>query len=278
MTTTANTNFKISGNVLQHSQAQTPSASPQIAQPQSTSTPNNILPLAVKPPHSIAGSHQLGLIQNSQPIPPRYQPPPPPPQQMIHSTKPHAVYPNYPQPAQVTAELQQQQQLQHHLKYTTEDGHPRIGHNLYFSDQFKASLPSVPSNNQHPKNQQQHQPILQYNRPGHQLRLPPGAVQHQQLVPPPPPPPLQPSSAIHRLTPAGEEFLASRLTANHLHQQQQHQHPVVAGQPNQDMLKFVRKADSDTSTTTSSNSGRLSVEQPTKQYVQVGWTTPIFSV
>lgn len=113
-----------------------------------------------------------------------------------------------------------------------------------------------------------------------QIRLPPSAIQHHH----PPLPPV-PSTSIHRLTPHGQQQQqqqssegghnseslvqpppATRLTANHLHQaQQQAQHHLHA----QEMLKFVRKADSDTSSaTTSSNSGRLSVEQPTK-HIQV---------
>lgn len=113
-----------------------------------------------------------------------------------------------------------------------------------------------------------------------QIRLPPSAIQHHH----PPLPPV-PSTSIHRLTPHGQQQQqqiseghnseslvqpppATRLTANHLQQAQQQAqqaHLIHA----QEMLKFVRKADSDTSSaTTSSNSGRLSVEQPTK-HIQV---------
>uniref|UniRef100_A0A336KWF1 CSON000528 protein n=1 Tax=Culicoides sonorensis TaxID=179676 RepID=A0A336KWF1_CULSO len=117
----------------------------------------------------------------------------------------------------------------------------------------------------------------------HQIRLPPSAIQHHH----PPLPPV-PSTSIHRLTPHSQQQQQqqqhqqqqqsqhqlndsnsdiivqppppTRLTANHLQQAQQ-----VHNNHGQEMLKFVRKADSDTSSaTTSSNSGRLSVEQPTK--------------
>lgn len=107
-----------------------------------------------------------------------------------------------------------------------------------------------------------------------QIRLPPSAIQHHH----PPLPPV-PSTSIHRLTPHSQtqeshssELLvqpppATRLTANHLQQAQQAQQHHIHHP--QEMLKFVRKADSDTSSaTTSSNSGRLSVEQPTK-HIQV---------
>lgn len=246
--TNSSTNLKLSGNFLgsQHPQSQTPTTVQQIAQPQSSSTPNNILPLAVKPSHPIGISNPSVLQQNQQTIPSRYHPPPqsvgilkPP---LSNSTKSHVPNPHF--PLEFGAP-------QLNIKYPPDV--PKISSSIYFADQIKTNLPSVQNT------QQRYNPVPP-NRPP-QIRLPPGAVQHHPPPPQNPPQAQIPASSVHRLTPAGEELLAARLTANHLQQ--------AAVQQGQDMLKFVRKADSDTSTTTSSNSGRLSVEQPTKQYVQV---------
>lgn len=237
-----NNTAKISGSFLnnQHTQSQhtqAPNVPQLLAQPHLSSTPNSILPLAVKPVLQISGSQQT-LQQNQQPIPPRYNQPPQPggvlKPHLINSTKSHV--PNFNYPSEFDS---------NHLKLNYPPEVPKSVPNLYYPEQFKSSLPISHS-------QQQYSSI----HPSH-IRLPPSAVQHHP--PPPLPPQSQAVSTGHRLTPA-EELLASRLTSSHLQK---------ASQQSSDMLKFVRKADSDTSTTTSSNSGRLSVEQPTKQYVQV---------
>lgn len=205
---------------------------------------NNILPVAAK-----------SQAQSPHPVPPRYHPPPQPTSGILKPPLKSHV-PMFPPSTSGSAVVDFQ------LKYPPEV--PKLA-SLYLHQQQQLQK------HQQLQLQTDHLPL---NRPPPgrppQIRLPPGAIQHhtpptqqqqqQQVVPP------VPSSSVHRLTPADE--LSARLTATHLaaqqaavHHQTQLQHP--------DMLKFVRKADSDTSTTTSSNSGRLSVEQPTKQYVQV---------
>lgn len=93
MSTNSNvsTNVNLGGNFLTSQQTQlqnlqNPSISHQIAQPQSSSTPNNILPLAVKPTH-----HSIAVSSTQKPIPPRYHQPPQPggaaKPQLINNTK-----------------------------------------------------------------------------------------------------------------------------------------------------------------------------------------------
>lgn len=168
--------------------------------------------------------------QSPHPIPPRYHPPPQP----------------------VTGILKPP--LKSHVPMYPSSTSAASNH-VDFQFKYPPEVPKLASLFLHQKPQSE---VLPLHRPPPgrppQIRLPPGAIQHHL-------PPSVPSTSVHRLTPADE--LSARLTANHLAAQQgQLQH-------SSDMLKFVRKADSDTSTTTSSNSGRLSVEQPTKQYVQV---------
>lgn len=251
--TSNNTNLKIAGNTgaTTKSQQQTPLGQSsntvittaviqhQPSQPQTNGTPNNLPPTGIKPPSLIPKApttHQNGILK-----------PPLPANAKLHVPLTNHLY--HPPNTDLTAP---------HFNFKYPPEVPKLS-SYHLSDPF--SNHNNINNNNNILNNNKNIPPYRPPPPGrpNQIRLPPSAIQHHH----PPLPPV-PSSSIHRLTPHSTDsdhtIISSRLTANHLHQAQQ--------QHGQEMLKFVRKADSDTSTTTSSNSGRLSVEQPTK-HIQV---------
>lgn len=239
----------------------------QSALPQSSSsTPNHLLVSSLKPINSgipkPSQLHPNSILKPALPTSSKSHVPIP-----SHSYNTHLNDFNLPPPSHLN------------LKYPPDV--PKPGYHL--------SDPFAPHNLHTSKN------IPPYRPPPsgrtNQIRLPPSAIQHHH----PPLPPV-PSTSIHRLTPhngiqqspSPQQLLGeghnsdllvqpppvTRLTANHLQQAQQQAQQQQQQQSHhlshaQEMLKFVRKADSDTSSaTTSSNSGRLSVEQPTK-HIQV---------